>query len=434
MLRKLMLVLLLPAAACGDMLLIGDPQSGSAQFADTNWVQYTFGNCFRVGENDVEVDALGYYDYADGGGTGDGLAQSHAVGIWDEFGTLLVSDTVPAGAGTVLSNGYRYVALGTSVVLSAHSTYCLGADTTGIGSDRFYLDRDTTDAGSVRFNAAVTLLYRCQSANNVGLAWPIESQIAEEAWLPANMLVRVRRASGSGRPTTGELETVEAWTAPWRPPPTGGVIMVRQHPHGDLNANRSTAGTPLKVAHTVYEYGLGTHSHAVFEVILPGAAETFSAVLGIDQNELSWWGTNSSVTLTIDTSEPDQTSPVITNANSPMPFTADLYGATSFIVRVGNGGDNYFYDHLDLVDASPSRRWSTTLRTAPSSTARACTPRPSAISRSSRPRSSSPPSRSTSPTKAFRWCATMGGTVTGREGSAPNTRRSPAPRRPRTWT
>jgi hypothetical protein len=33
---------------------------------------------------------------------------------------------------------------------------------------------------------------------------------------------------------------------------------------------------------------------------------------------------------------------------------------------------------------------------------------------------------------AGRWCAIMGGTPTGREGSAPNTRRSPAPRIPRT--
>jgi alpha-galactosidase len=219
----IVLILAAADAALGGALITGDPQNGSAQLAGASWVQYTFGNRFTVGEDDIEVTALGYYDCNAGGGTGDGLTNAHAVGIWDTSGNLLASKTVPAGTAGSLSNGYRYVSLDTPLVLSAGASFWLGGDTTTDTNDAFYLDRDTTDGGSCSFHSGVTLDYRCQSTKDIGFAPPTNDVlIATEAWLNANMLMNVRRVTGSGAPLQAELDTVAAWTSPWQAPPGSG--------------------------------------------------------------------------------------------------------------------------------------------------------------------------------------------------------------------
>ena len=73
------------------------------------------------------VQYLGYFD-ADG----DGLAQSHDIGLWDPTGTLLASATVSAGTGNILLDGFRLVAV-TPFILAAGSGYhVLGLDTEGV--------------------------------------------------------------------------------------------------------------------------------------------------------------------------------------------------------------------------------------------------------------------------------------------------------------
>ena len=60
-------------------------------FADANYNEY------------IAITALGVYDYG-----GDGLTNSHAVGIWSNDGTLLASTVIPAGTAAPLIDGYRY--------------------------------------------------------------------------------------------------------------------------------------------------------------------------------------------------------------------------------------------------------------------------------------------------------------------------------------
>ncbi len=54
--------------------------------------------------NYMAVTQLGVFDQG-----GDGLANSHAVGIWAVDGTLLASTTIPAGTVAPLVDGYRYM-------------------------------------------------------------------------------------------------------------------------------------------------------------------------------------------------------------------------------------------------------------------------------------------------------------------------------------
>lgn len=75
----------------------------------------------------LKVTALGYYD--DGG---NGLAQSHNVGIFNTLGALVGSATVAAGTAATLDGHFRYVAV-TPFTLAAGQTY-VAAATTG-GSD-----------------------------------------------------------------------------------------------------------------------------------------------------------------------------------------------------------------------------------------------------------------------------------------------------------
>jgi len=80
---------------------------------------------------DIQVSALGLYDNPGifgGGFLGDGLLETHAIGIWDVSnpGSPVVSGVLAAGTGSTLLSGFRYV--GTSpVVLSANHDYVIGA-------------------------------------------------------------------------------------------------------------------------------------------------------------------------------------------------------------------------------------------------------------------------------------------------------------------
>jgi len=80
----------------------------------------TIGWSFTVGAQDVELDALGFYD--DGA---DGNVDAHAVGIWTSAGALLAQATVSAGTASTLVGSYRYAAV-TPVTLLAGQTYVIG--------------------------------------------------------------------------------------------------------------------------------------------------------------------------------------------------------------------------------------------------------------------------------------------------------------------
>lgn len=136
-----------PAAAVIAFTPVGTPALTFGSTGTDGTSTATRGWSFTLG-NEINVTALGFYDAG-----GDGLADSHQVGIWNAAGTLLVSGTV--GNGFLISQ-FRYIALKVTTDLLP-GTYSLG----GLGSAndanrRGVLTSDTTLAPGVIYNGSLS--------------------------------------------------------------------------------------------------------------------------------------------------------------------------------------------------------------------------------------------------------------------------------------
>ena len=134
----------------------------------------TVGTTFNVGASNLVVTALGFYDgpnnaLANSAGTfGDGLLESHRVGIFDSAGTLLtLTLTIPSGTGAKLINDFRYVTLGTPLTLLAGQNYTIAGQipTTGGASSDVWRD-DVNITSSFTFGAGVTKDVSGSNGNN----------------------------------------------------------------------------------------------------------------------------------------------------------------------------------------------------------------------------------------------------------------------------
>ncbi len=115
---------------------------GSAAYATVGDV-YSFGFRFSTDET-IWVSSLGYFDYNE-----DGLGDSHAVGIYDEDGNLLVSTTVTPN--DPLDRGFRYNDV--EYVELPAGTYTIAGDS---GSDR---TRDAYGSNYGTINTAEGITY-----------------------------------------------------------------------------------------------------------------------------------------------------------------------------------------------------------------------------------------------------------------------------------
>ena len=89
--------------------------------ASTTYDRFTLGYRFDAVAN-TNVVSLGIWDFEN-----NGLAEAHAVGLWDNAGTLLSSVTVASGTGVLLDGGYRWVDLANGVSLISGRTYTVAA-------------------------------------------------------------------------------------------------------------------------------------------------------------------------------------------------------------------------------------------------------------------------------------------------------------------
>ena len=141
--RSAFRVFFLALLAC----LLLDSQSAQSQIINPNSSApagrrsdgpYTIGYNFTVGGSNITINALGVEDITNSGGVGygDGTVASTSAGIWNTGGTLLGSVTVGSGISAPIIDGFRYTQLGSPIVLSASTTYTLGAQK-GPGVDYF---------------------------------------------------------------------------------------------------------------------------------------------------------------------------------------------------------------------------------------------------------------------------------------------------------
>ena len=83
-----------------------------------------YGTQFKVGSEDIEISRLGVYD-----NNGDGLVNTHNVAIWDVNGTLLASQSFQGTSGELIED-WRFLAISSSITLSANTSYRIAAETT----------------------------------------------------------------------------------------------------------------------------------------------------------------------------------------------------------------------------------------------------------------------------------------------------------------
>jgi hypothetical protein len=79
---------------------------------------------FTVGSNNLTVTALGYFD-----DSGDGLQQSHDVGLYSSTGATLGTVTVASGTTDPVVDDFRYADLGAPITLFANTTYYIAGET-----------------------------------------------------------------------------------------------------------------------------------------------------------------------------------------------------------------------------------------------------------------------------------------------------------------
>lgn len=72
-------------------------------------------------QSDIIVSSLGFFDYL-----GDGLGESHTVGIFNSTGELLTSAVVSSGTGNSLDDGFRYADI-FPLTLTVGETYTAAA-------------------------------------------------------------------------------------------------------------------------------------------------------------------------------------------------------------------------------------------------------------------------------------------------------------------
>ena len=122
-----------------DATLLVTPSKGSpSQFLhetrDGNRDNFTglVGGHFQVGSSDAVITHLGYYDI-----NNDGLLLDHRVGIYPiaSGSAPLVTVTVPAGTGALLTNGHRWVALDSPFILRANESYIVQAEVFNLSGD-----------------------------------------------------------------------------------------------------------------------------------------------------------------------------------------------------------------------------------------------------------------------------------------------------------
>jgi hypothetical protein len=120
---------------------------------------------FTVGGQDIEISQLGVYDK-----DGDGLTNTHTVGIWDLGGTLLASKSI-VGAGGTLIEDWRFLAI-SPLTLLANTNYRIGgaADNSNDGQPSggtVLTDSQVTKSGTASYYSGTTGLNFPETTNVV---------------------------------------------------------------------------------------------------------------------------------------------------------------------------------------------------------------------------------------------------------------------------
>lgn len=107
------------AALCMSTSVLASPVYTFKNTPDFMSGSYSFEQKFVVGAKSIVIDSLGFYDYM-----GNGLAESHQLGLFDSTGKLVISTTIAAGTGSTLDYGFRWQSIA-ETTFAAGSTFSL---------------------------------------------------------------------------------------------------------------------------------------------------------------------------------------------------------------------------------------------------------------------------------------------------------------------
>ncbi len=117
---------------------------------------------------------------------------------------------------------------------------------------------------------------------------------------------------------------------------------------GEPHANRSVDNHPLFIDGKRYDHGLGTHAESVFRIALGGNAESFSAVVGVDDEVGQQGRVNFRV---YGDGKLLWESGVLRGGDAAKAASVDLRGVKTLVLNVGAGGDDINFAHADWADA-----------------------------------------------------------------------------------
>jgi len=117
---------------------------------------------------------------------------------------------------------------------------------------------------------------------------------------------------------------------------------------GTAQVNRSMRETPLSIAGTKFERGVGTHANSTLWLNLGGGSEKFTATVGLDDAAN---GTGSVVFRILGDGKKLFESEVMKPGMPGKKVDLNLRGVRSLLLQVADGGDGIDYDHGDWADA-----------------------------------------------------------------------------------
>ncbi|MCL5098875.1 MAG: NPCBM/NEW2 domain-containing protein [Candidatus Omnitrophica bacterium] len=160
------------------------------------------------------------------------------------------------------------------------------------------------------------------------------------------------------RGTPDERSAMRQWIGQWlfvtnRPPsePVRPWTEVRRSDY-HLGVRESVIKTPLRLGGMTYPHGLGSHSTSELVVHLAQPAQSFEAVIGVDENMDTSGGRGSVVFKVTADGNNLYTSGVMREGQPPIPLHLELKGARDFVLQVFDAGDGPGSDHGDWADAA----------------------------------------------------------------------------------
>ncbi len=126
---------------------------------------------------------------------------------------------------------------------------------------------------------------------------------------------------------------------------------------GKPQSKKSILGKPLRICGTEFQHGVGTHSLSLFAIDLKGAALSFKAYVGVDEEirleipDDKFLDKGTANFMVFVDKKLVYDSGLMKVFDKPREVNVDLKGAGRLDLIVEDGGDTMDYDHVDWADA-----------------------------------------------------------------------------------